>query len=127
MPLLQYSPKLRAALEEIKAVCKKHDIAGAFVLHEPGFAEYGLAFEPSYSLCKLISNGYKIEITPETCAGDKMKLNKAVAQTANMVMMMHTLLEHATVQVGMMNAAIIEKFEITHTRPHLSRPEEQQN
>jgi len=47
-----YSPKLKEAMAEIKAILTKHDIAGHVLLHEPGFSEYLLAISPSWSLLK---------------------------------------------------------------------------
>jgi hypothetical protein len=47
---LDYSPELKQAMVEIKAVLKKYDIAAHVLLHEPGFSEYLNAIEPSWSL-----------------------------------------------------------------------------
>ena len=42
--------KLKAAMEDIKEVCRKYDIAGAVVLHTtPGNGEFALILNPSYS------------------------------------------------------------------------------
>lgn len=57
--MITYSPKLKAAMEEIKAVLKKHDIAGVVALHTPhiiegvrgtdGAGEFLMELTPSYS------------------------------------------------------------------------------
>lgn len=39
---MQYSPKLKVAMDEVKDVLKKYDIAGFVVLHTP--ASEGFAF-----------------------------------------------------------------------------------
>jgi hypothetical protein len=46
---MQYSPKLKNAMEEIKAVLKKHDIGASVILHTPGFTEYLNHIDTSYS------------------------------------------------------------------------------
>jgi hypothetical protein len=53
---MKYSPKLRTAMEEIKAVIKKHDIAGVVVLHTPGYGEHFIKIDPSYSCAKIVTN-----------------------------------------------------------------------
>jgi hypothetical protein len=42
--------KLKAAMEDIKSICKKYDIAGSFALHTtPGNGEFAIVINPSYS------------------------------------------------------------------------------
>lgn len=50
---MNYSPKLRKAMEEIKDVLKKHDIAGFIAIHTPGHVEYSHNLMPSYSACNI--------------------------------------------------------------------------
>lgn len=73
---MQYSPKLKKAMEEIKAILKKHDIAGSVILHTPGFSEYLNHIEPSYSLM-WFENG--------RCRIKAKKDNKHLADTVNMI------------------------------------------
>jgi hypothetical protein len=49
---MQYNPKLKIAMEEIKEILHKHDIAGAIVIHTPGHSEYMTELSPSYSCAK---------------------------------------------------------------------------
>lgn len=56
---MQYSPKLKIAMDEIKQVLKKHDIAGFVVLHTPGFTEYLNRVDPSYSSTFMDENPVK--------------------------------------------------------------------
>ena len=44
---MQYSPKLKRVLAEIKAILDKEDIAGSIVLHTPGFGEFLLKIDTS--------------------------------------------------------------------------------
>jgi hypothetical protein len=50
---MQYSPKLKKAMEEIKSIVKRHDIAAHVVLHTPGHSEFWFEISPSYSCAKL--------------------------------------------------------------------------
>lgn len=58
---MQYSPKLKKAASEIKAILKKHDIAGAVILHAPGFGEYLIHLDTSYSCARLEGRGLRIK------------------------------------------------------------------
>jgi hypothetical protein len=50
---MQYSPKLKKAMEEIKEILRKHDIAGTVTLHTDGHAEYLNHITPSYSCANI--------------------------------------------------------------------------
>ena len=55
---MQYSPKLKKAMEEIAAVIKKHDIAGVVVLHTPNYSEHKMFLQPSYSCVSEFSDNH---------------------------------------------------------------------
>ena len=87
---MQYSPKLKKAMEEIKAVLDKHDIAGSIVLHTPGHGEFLMKINPSYS-CAFIDHlpggqqGIRFRSRlQEDHQGDAAKRHKAQEDTANM-------------------------------------------
>lgn len=82
---MQYSPKLKKAMEDIKSILKKYDIAGMVILHTPGNSEYFIELNPSYSCAK--SNGDSVRIKAklqEDFHGDKQAREKNVADTTNM-------------------------------------------
>ena len=54
---LDFSPKLKNAMEEIKQVLKKHDIGGLIILHTPGYGEHYIKLSPSYSALELTRKG----------------------------------------------------------------------
>jgi hypothetical protein len=58
---MQYSPKLKKAMEEIKAVLNKHDIAASVILHTPGFTEYLNHVDTSYSCVTIEGNKLRIQ------------------------------------------------------------------
>lgn len=74
---MQYSPKLKMAMEEIKAITKKYDIAASVVLHTNGFSEYLNAVEPSYSCIKIENGGIRIR--------SKARSKEDLTATVNMV------------------------------------------
>lgn len=91
---MQYSPKLKTAMEEIKQVLAKHDLGAIIVLHTPGFGEYFVKVDPSYS-CAAINeaNGYirvKAKLQ-EDFNGDKKAWKQKVTDTSNML---HVLSEN---------------------------------
>lgn len=80
---MQYSPKLKVAMEEIKEVLKKNDIAGFVVLHTPGFTEFLNHIEPSYSCAKPEKEG--IRFRAKSAELGKEKVNQLAADTYNMI------------------------------------------
>ena len=52
-----FDPKLRTALAEIQAVCKKHDIGAHVVLASQTHIEFGLLLEePTWSIVRFMKN-----------------------------------------------------------------------
>jgi hypothetical protein len=85
---MQYSPKLKAAMEEIKAIIRKHDVAAFVVLHEPGFSEYFTEISPSYSCAKFEAGGSAIRIkakVEEDFGGHVEAQQAALHHTSNML------------------------------------------
>lgn len=69
---MQFDPKLKVAMEEIKAVLKKHDIAGVVVLHNNdgpghGHGEYAMVLDPSYSCASLNEGMVRLKELPKLC------------------------------------------------------------
>lgn len=59
---MQYSPKLKRVIEEIKQTLKTNDIAGSIVLHTPGFSEHLQHVTTSYSCAKIENAGIRFKI-----------------------------------------------------------------
>lgn len=100
-----YSPKLKAAMEEIKAILRKHDIAGVVALHTPeiisgvdgasGAGEYLLQLTPTYSAVEwtpdrsgFIIKGNKFK----HYGGDAKIRDKKLRDTLNMLRVLTDLL-----------------------------------
>ena len=95
---MQYSPKLKKAMEEIKKICSKYDIGAMVVLHTPGFSEYLNRLDPSYSC--VIQNGDEIRVrarVKEDFNGDKDMRDKKISDTSNML----HLLSNTTMTQGL--------------------------
>lgn len=89
---MQYSPKLKTAMSEIKAIMQKHDIAGVVILHtDTGtgqcFAEHHLSIDPTYSVAKFERPDYvrfRAKLI-EDFNGNKRLMERKLASTANML------------------------------------------
>lgn len=83
---MQYSPKLKTAIEEIKQILRKHDIAGIVVLHTPGFGEYLNHITPSYSCASIdnLSGRYQLKGRKEHFSNEAERHNK-LKDTCNMM------------------------------------------
>lgn len=81
---MQYSPKLKKAMEEIAAVIKKHDIAGVVVLHTPNYSEHRMFLQPSYSCVSEFSDNH-IRVKAKAAEYDSIEArNAAIRDTTNM-------------------------------------------
>lgn len=73
---LDFSPKLKNAMEEIKQIINKYDIGGLIVLHSPGYGEHYMKLNPSYSA---------LEIKPREGIIMRGKGKKAVEDSLNLI------------------------------------------
>lgn len=72
---MQYSPKLKKAMEEIKKIIKENDIAAFVVLHdERGFSEYLNAVSPSYSCAIVQEDGVRFRLKGSEVGKDRAKV-----------------------------------------------------
>lgn len=96
---MDYSPKLRQAMAEIKGILNKHDIAALVVLHTPGHGEHLLKLDPGYSSIKPfqtisengeIEQGVRLQVDSTTHKTPEAK-TKAITDSVNMVEIICTL------------------------------------
>lgn len=80
---MQYSPKLKIAIGEIKEILKKHDIAGFVALHTPGFTEYLNHVEASYSCASIADGGIRFKL--KTAEVGKERAKEIADGTYNMI------------------------------------------
>jgi hypothetical protein len=93
---MQYSPKLKAAMDDIKDVLKRYDIAGFVVIHTPGFYEYLNYLTPSYSCAKLENGEFRVRLKEAELPGGSKQAEQMAADTFNMVTLLtDTIAQHA--------------------------------
>lgn len=112
---MQYSPRLKSAMAEIKAILEKYDIAGAVVIHEPGFAEYLLKVDPSYSLLKFEPIGSAFTVTVSTQNRTKSQIEQAISETCNMSRQLAHACSHVCISLMNMDEYMTEKYNPTHS------------
>ena len=84
---MQYDPKLKMAMNEIRGILAKHDIAGLVVLHNPpGHTEYMLQLSPSWSCAKIEGEAVRVRARiQEDFNGDRKAWTKKVTETLGML------------------------------------------
>lgn len=125
---MQYSPKLKKAMEEIKAIIAKYDIAALVVLHAPGDSEYLNAIAPSYSCMKW--NGDELRIRAklkEDFNGDKKKMEEKLAATSNMLRLLSEVGGKQLMSLIECSTFVDNLLDSTHTNgSHSSHTEQNQ-
>lgn len=82
---MQYSPKLKKAMNEIEAILIKYDIAGIVSLHTPGHGEYLSHLSPSYSCAKFEGDNLRIRAKKEDYSGSAEVRNRFLKDTSNIL------------------------------------------
>lgn len=85
--IMEYSPKLKNAMLQIKNILDANDIAGVVVLHTPGYGEHLIKIDPSYSAAKIehLPNGEEaIRVKIKTKETGKAKAKQLSEDTTNM-------------------------------------------
>ena len=84
---MKFSPKLKLAMKDSKAILEKHDFAGLVVLHTVGHAEYLLKIDPSYSIAKIdaLNQEVRFKASLKDFGGDKKLMDSRLAATSNML------------------------------------------
>lgn len=82
---MNYSPKLKKAMDQIKSILKENDIAGVVVLHTPGFSEYLIKIDPTYSCARLMPDGSGVRLKTKGLDIPKKKKRQMLTDTCNML------------------------------------------
>jgi hypothetical protein len=110
-------------MARISSILLNEDVAGYIVLHEPGFSEYRLAIDPSWSVLSMIGEeGMRLRSKLEDYGGDRERQRKEIEATTNLLRHLADLLPmHAKVfealHANVCETMIVEHTEATH-RPH---------
>jgi hypothetical protein len=116
---MQYSPKLKKAMEEIKAILKKHDIAGCIILHTPGFSEYLNHIETSYSVAWHENGGIRVK--------SKGRDNKHLTDTVNMIHHFGAISGQQALAFMDLEEMLKSKMDIEHGKGNHSGHDQQNN
>lgn len=84
---MQYSPKLKNAMDEIKPILDKYDIGAMICLHTPGFTEYLNKVNTTYSALALNADGegFSVKGHSKHYFGNKEMRDQKLSNTKNMV------------------------------------------
>lgn len=125
---MQYSPKLKKAMVEIIQVLKHHDIGGMIAIHTPGFSEYGLHLNTSYSVAKITGDEIKVRAKiQEDYNGDVESWKKDVADTLNMLELLGLTSGQLSLQLLELSDDIGKKVGASHDLGDHSSHTEQNN
>jgi hypothetical protein len=111
---MQYSPKLKNAMEEVKEILRKYDIAGVVVLHTPGNSEYLNHLTPTYSCASQASNGNMVFKSAKKHFTDEAERINKLRDTSNML----ALLAEPLGICAMNMIEMSEKFDEAHNAEH---------
>ena len=124
---MKHSPKLKKAMAEIKKILNRHDIGAIVLLHEPGFSEYLMNVNPSYSCCSITSEKVSFKLLPEHYDGDIKKRDKVATDTCNMIHLFATVTKDIAINMSNLSMQINSHLNAKHTpiifTPHIEKKE----
>ncbi|GAB3518530.1 hypothetical protein [Emticicia fontis] len=107
---MNYSPKLKRVMAQIKEILEKEDLAGAIVLHTKqhglNFTEFFMKIDPSLSCAKF--EGDKIRIKGKAVEKEKM------VYTVNMLNMMAETMGQVSLQLFDISEMVDKKTGAKH-------------
>lgn len=102
-------------MEEIKKILRRHDIGGIITIHTPGFSEYYLHLNTSYSVAKITGNSIRIRAKiQEDYGGDVEKWKEDVAATLNMLHLLGFTSGQLSMQLLELSEDLDKKVGATH-------------
>ena len=110
---MPYDPKLKEAAAEIKAICRKHDIAAHVALVSPSHAEFVMVLDPTWSACQLTDNRLKIRAKSKEIGHEVA--HKLMGGTAHMVCRIQDMCTKAVDDMDNILAALAPHIKINHT------------
>jgi len=106
-------PKLQAAMEEIKAVLTKHDIAGIILLESQKYAEYYYELSPTWSCAKIEGDQLHIRAKREHFPSDVAQA-KCLTETIGMIVGFGDMTARTLDAVTKTIKMIGEHFDVVH-------------
>lgn len=111
---MQYSPKLKRVIEQMKKICEKEDIGAIIVLHVPGFSEYTMMMSPSYSCVIREPDMIRVRAKIADFNGDKKAWGVKVGDTSNMLNMLGETTGHVALNIMKLAQMLDEKVGTEH-------------
>lgn len=123
---MQFDPKLKKAMEEIKGILAKHDVGAVIILHRPGFSEYLNKFNPTYGAVEI--NGDKITVKGKAeHYPSKQERDKHLENSINMLTHFQDITGQTFLNCDNILAQLKEKIEWDNTDGNHSSHTEQNN
>lgn len=110
---MQYSPKLKKVIAEIKAVIENNDLAGFVCLVEPGNSEYLHVINPSFSAA--FFDGKEVRIKTKDLKISPNEKRKLLATTSNMLALLSTTVAQNGLSLCEVSQFIDKKIGAEHT------------
>lgn len=102
-------------MEDVKKVLDKYDIAGLVIIHKPGFGEYYLKIDPTYSCAKYDAAGnIRIKAKQSDYNGNTVAKMKAISETANMFKVISDLSDLTSDMVKQISAFVDKETGAEH-------------
>lgn len=108
-----YDPKLRQAMAEIRAICRKHDIGGAILLTSETHSEFAYLIDlPSWSIVRFEGDG-GVRLRSTDLPTREAKKH-GVEMTAGMLFALRDLAINTANDTGQLCSLLEQHFEIEH-------------
>ena len=115
---LNNSKKLRSAINEIRKITDKYDLAALVILHTPQQGEFFLKINPSYSCAHFVNNEQYIKIK-NTHFKDKDKKKKVLEDTINMIDTLATCAANKSISLIDVYKNLESQFDIESSIPKI--------
>lgn len=117
---MDYSPKLKEAIKEMRDIAKKYDIAAFIVLHTPDYSGYLNHLDTSYSCLKVEKGGVRVHLSEREVGIDRAQV--LAEQSYNLVSLFSEVIGHHALMYIEMQKLMEEtwdcKAEPTKHTPH---------
>lgn len=114
---MQYSPKLKNAMDEMKEILIKYDIGGSIILHDPsGHSEYLLKIDPSYSCARFEGDYLRVKSKLTDYDGDKDAQKKSLTDTINMISHIKDISRNTASQLNTLEDKLKGFVDFEHTK-----------
>ena len=126
---MQYSPKLKKVMEQIKQVMRENDVAGFCVIHSPGFSEFLTEITPSYSCAEWTprQDGILIKGKLEPHNGNRKIRDKKLNDTVNMFVHLSDVMGRNTMNMIQVTESAEKTWDVVKSEGNKTGHNEQNN